>query len=172
MFSSFGECTSDTGKRVNFKVLECLDRQHLVVGHGHLVGIYDSVYAVVRRVVFIGFVDLDGWVLGVDLSFNEALQCFWDPDIKTDLPIDRRDLETEVFLYAMVHAEFLVVSQDSVKAGEQLLGRELRFIVGSRYLEREQDTFGNDLLVNFLVISPRQIKQYESRLESIRTTVK
>ncbi len=87
------------------------------------------------RVVLFECVDLNRRVLSVDLAFDEVLQVFWHPDIKTDEFVDGGDLETDVFLEPARHAQLALVTQNTVQAGEQLLCRELFLVVGTRNLK-------------------------------------
>jgi hypothetical protein len=63
-------------------------------------------------------VNLNGWILRIDLTFDKTLQRPWYPDIKTNLTIDRGDLEAEMLLNARSKTQFLFVTQNTVQAGK------------------------------------------------------
>ena len=83
----------------------------------------------VGYIIFVGSMDLYGWVLRIDLSFNEALQSFWYPGIKTDLAIYGGNLKTKMFLDAAAVFKLRFVAKNTVKAGEKLLVGKLRLVV-------------------------------------------
>ena len=86
---------------------------------------------------------------------------FWRPNIKTNRAINRYDLETQMLLNAAVLPELFGVAQDSVNAGEKLLGCEFGFIVSFWNLQRQKHRVSvqNLKLVDFFVILARQISQ-------------
>ena len=50
-----------------------------------------------------GFVNLNGWVLGINLSLNEILQMLGYAYVKTDLSANAGNFERQVFLDATRH---------------------------------------------------------------------
>ena len=90
-------------------------------------------------VVFVAFEDLDGRVLRVNLSFDERLKDFWNPDIKTDLAARRDDFERKVFLDAAGVFKLVFVAQNSVKRGKKLFGGKFFFVVRARNFEHQKD---------------------------------
>ena len=72
----------------------------------------------VLGIIFTGPVDLDGWVLGVDLPLDEALQGPRRPDVEPNLPIDRSYLKTQMFLRSPAQFELMFITQDAVQTGE------------------------------------------------------
>ena len=86
-------------------------------------------FVAVVDVIFIAFVDLDGRVLGVNLTLDERLEDFWHPDIEANLSLGRDDFETEVFLNAARVFELVFVAQNAVEGGEKLLGGKFFFVV-------------------------------------------
>ena len=65
-------------------------------------------------VVFLGGLDLDGRILGVDLPFDKVLQMLRGADIETDLPSHTGYLKREVLLNAGGSVELLLVTEDTV----------------------------------------------------------
>ena len=67
-------------------------------------------FMAVVDVIFVAFVDLDGGVLRVDLTFDERLEDFWNPDVEADLTLGGDDFEAEVFLDTAGVSEFVFVA--------------------------------------------------------------
>ena len=83
-------------------------------------------------VIFLGGLDLDSRILGVDLPLDEVLQMLRGADVEADLPAHTGDLKREMFLNASGSVELLLVAEDAVQRSEELLGRELFLVVVSR----------------------------------------
>lgn len=98
--AEFGESTGDTSKWVDLEVIKGFNREGFVFDEVELSGVNNWVFFAVVDVIVIHFVDLNGRILGVDLAFDETLEDFWHPDIKTDLATSRNNFKTEVFLDA------------------------------------------------------------------------
>ena len=54
------------------------------------------------NIILICLVDLNSWVLGVDLPLNKAAEALWQPDIKADLPVNAGDFKAKVLLYTII----------------------------------------------------------------------
>ena len=126
-----GEGAGDAGERVDFEGVEGFDGESFVFGEGELGGVDDGVFGAVVGVVLGHSVDLDGGILGVNLTFDEALEDFGDPDIEADLAAGGDDFEAEVFLDAARAFQLGFVAEDAVEAGEELFSGELLFVVGA-----------------------------------------
>lgn len=151
----FGECTGDACERVDFERIEGFNWESAVFSQGKFSGVNDSVLVAVVDVVFVHFVDLDGWVLGINLALDERLKDFWHPYIKTNLSLSGDDFETEVFLNATRVFEFVFVAENTVERSEKLLSGELFFVV--RAWDFEHEKHGVDVqdleLVGLFVVS-------------------
>ena len=135
------EGASDTGQGVNFEVVEGFNRENFVVGQRKFGGVGDGVETAEVNIVLFYGADLDGGVLGVNLSLDERLESFRDPDIKTDLSRGGNDFKAQVFLDSVVFAELGGVAENTVQRGEHLFGGKLFFIVGAGDFERQKDGF-------------------------------
>ena len=116
-------------------------------------------------VIFLGFVDLDCRVLGVDLAFDEALECGGCPDVEADLPTDRGDFETQVLLYSPTPFELFCVAQDTMQTGEKLFCGEFGFVVCFWDFEDEQRAIDDLDLLDFAVVphgEPTQDETYRN----------
>ena len=65
-------------------------------------------------VIFLGRLNLDGRILGVDLPFDEVLQMLRGADVEADLTAHTGDLKREVLLNASGSVELLLVAEDTV----------------------------------------------------------
>ena len=92
-------------------------------------------FSTIVDIIFVHFKDLDGRVLGINLSLDETLEDFRNPDIEADLTLGRDNFKGKMFLDTARGAKFVFVAQDSVKRGEKLFRGELLFIVRSRDFE-------------------------------------
>ena len=134
-----GERTSDTGKRVDLEIIEGFDWESFILDEAELGRVDNGVFVAAVDVVFVHFVNLDGRILGVNLTLNEALEDFGYPDVETDLAAGGNDFEAEVFLDAARVFEFFGVAQDAVEASKKLLGGELLFVVSARDFEHKEN---------------------------------
>ena len=92
------EGTSNASQRIDFEGIESFDRQYFIFGKRKLGSIDDIVTMNGFSVILIDDVDLDTWVLRINLTFDETLEGFRYIDIKTNLSTRGDNLETEVFL--------------------------------------------------------------------------
>ena len=113
--------------------------------------------AFVGNVIFVGLVNLHGWVLGINLAFYKALQRFWHPYVKTDLAINRGNLEAKMLLNTAIKPQLFFVAQNTMKARKQLFGSHFGFVVSFWYLENKQGAFDSLDGVDTLVIAPRKV---------------
>ncbi len=96
-------------------------------------------FVTIVDVVLVHFVDLDGGVLGVDLTLDERLEDFRNPNIEADLTAGRNNFKGKVFLNATGSAKLVFIAKDAMKRGEKLFGGELLFIVRSGDFEHQKD---------------------------------
>ena len=95
-----GKCTGNAGEWIYFEVIKGFDWKSGVIGEGKLRRIDDWILGTIVYVVFVHLVDLDGWILGINLAFYETLENFWYPNVEADLTGSRNDFEGKVFLDA------------------------------------------------------------------------
>ena len=93
-----GESAGDASERVDFEGIESFDRQYFIFGKRKLRSIDDIVTMNGFSVILIDDVNLDAWILGINLTFDEALESFRHVDIKTNLSARGNNLETEMLL--------------------------------------------------------------------------
>ena len=71
-----GESTSNASERIDFEGIEGLDWQNFIFGKRKLRAVDDIVAMNGFGVIFVDDVNLDTWVLRINLAFDEALESF------------------------------------------------------------------------------------------------
>ena len=127
----------DASERVDFEVVESFDGESFIFDEVELGGIDNRIFLTVVDVIVVHFVNLDGRVLGINLTFDETLEDFWHPDVETDLTASRDNFEAQVFLDAARVFQFFGIAQNTVKTSEKLFGGQFLLVVGTRDLEHE-----------------------------------
>ena len=135
----FGEGAGDAGEWVHLKGIKGFDGESLVFGEGEFGGIDHGVFGAVVGVVFGHGVDLDGGILSVNLTLNEALEDFGNPDVEADLAAGGDDFKAEVFLDAAGTFQLGFVAEDAVEAGKELFGGELFLVVGAGDFQHQKN---------------------------------
>ena len=80
-------------------------------------------------VILIDDVNLDTWILRINLALDEALEGFRYVDIKTNLSTRGNNLETEMFLGGARLTQKFSIFQNTMKRGKHLLGGKFLFVV-------------------------------------------
>ena len=89
----------------------------------------DGMLIAVIDVIMVDSVDLDGGILGINLTFNETLLCLGSPNIEANLSTRTNHFKTEVFLYATGNPKRFGISENAVKGGKKLFCGKFLLVV-------------------------------------------